>query len=152
MKRMRLFLLTIAVVFYIPVLVWIWGTALLLLAFFMPTHNILRNVRCFQPIINKETAYFSVTPRSWASIMDNYTEAFYLSQALIIKKDIDFWECALGGYQYWVNDISPLGNLNRMLSSPESAILLNTSCRLFQWLRGSAQAAIASIQLSHCAL
>ena len=131
MKLNRLFL-TMAAVFSVPVLAGILGTTLMLFAFSLPTQRIHRNVRRSLPILTQETDYFSVTPRVHASRMDNYTEAIYLNQALVGKKDAGLWESALGGFQYRGDEsMLPVENLNKTFFSPESVSLQKASYRFF---------------------
>ena len=132
MKPNRKNFLMLAEIFAVPVLTAILGTALLLLAYSLPTGRIHKNVRRSLPMLTQETDYFSVTPTFPASQVDNFTEALYLNHALVGKKDVGLWHGALGGYCYWVDvKKSPVENLSRTSATPRKAFLGKSVRRFF---------------------
>ena len=108
------------------------GLMLLAGAFLLPTERIRTHVENSIGILTQETDYFSVTKSILGSRLDNYTDALYLNQALIGRKDIGLREGILGGNIYLVEgDLSPVNNLSEVLKHPENATIVSTYSRFF---------------------
>lgn len=108
------------------------GLMLLAGAFLLPTERIRANVENSIGTFTWESDYFSVTRSIPGSQLDNYTDALYLNQALIGRKDIGLRESILGGNRYQVEgDLSPVNNLLEVLNHPENATIVSTHSRFF---------------------
>ena len=117
----------------IPVVSGIVGLILLAIAFLLPSSMIKDNVAKSLPIFQQETDYFSVTSGISGSQLDNYTDAIYLNEAMVSRKDASIIECILSGYQFIASEEegTPVANLERVINNPENVSIRPITERFF---------------------
>ena len=93
------------IVIFTPIMITI-SLLLMALAFLIPTKNIYNNVNESLGILVKEGNYFSISPGVPGTVLDNATEAVYLNEALVGKKNANIFKCILSGYTFSVGDSS----------------------------------------------
>ena len=84
--------------FFLPASMGLIGILLLTLSFMLPLSKIRDNVAASVQTLLTESARFSSTPSDPGSILDNWTDAVYLNEALIGTDMVSPLDGALSGY------------------------------------------------------
>ncbi len=126
----------IMIVVLVPIISTIIGLTLMSLAFLIPTERIYRNVNQSLPILLREGNYFSVTSGIQDSVLDNYTEAIYLNEALVGIKDANLLKCILSGYTFIVSDNDQLLEVNKLAEVFDNSSAARLSSRHYRFFNG----------------
>ena len=110
------------------------GTILLCFAFSIPAEKIRNNVEASIDVLKNETDYFQIIESDIGTRLDNYTEAYYLNEALVDSSYHSPLNSALSGYCYVIDgneNLPPVENLAQVLESNNDVIIQSRHKRFF---------------------
>jgi len=119
----------------IPIITGVVIMTLLACAYLLPTDRMKEHLRTTADVLEKEGTYFQITGEK-GERHDNFTEAVYLSQAIVGMQDADLLSLVMNNYEFVHKDPGdPIEGVITAVNDPESVHLDDSYIRFFSgWL------------------